>query len=436
MVIHRPNKDVLTEAIDIYRDCMRKFMILHLKRIPGHTPERAVEAALRDHQLNQFADHLKQGKALEAFIDVAHFQPLINRHWNPVFSKVWSGDRVIQDHCRSIATARDDVAHPGTQDIGTAQLIAYLYHISEALGIVNHPNEKNKVKELQDNLLGPEPDELMFEVGELWVQITEMRETAERRDNDIDRTMGELHPKVSEITRTQIESVEQLHAELARVNQNIVDLKMELDRQSRIISELRMSKAKETTGAYHAEFERLVSDVENTRRIMVELRSENASLRDSLDTLTGQLAEMDANKTAEIWRVGSEILNQLLSKLERLIATNTDDDEDWEEDEGEWERNEGETDEEEEDGDDEEYEDEENGLFLGRDLQRSFFNVVPDDRALQHDRSGAPPGVWPGARYYCTQQGCVFFDGSRRAWWHEWKAVTHMENTGHRIARV
>ena len=33
--IHRPNKDALTKAVDIYRDAMRAFIIRHLRRVQG-----------------------------------------------------------------------------------------------------------------------------------------------------------------------------------------------------------------------------------------------------------------------------------------------------------------------------------------------------------------------------------------------------------------
>ena len=51
-----------------------------------------------------------------------------------------------------IKTARDQIAHPGTQDIDAEYTRARLYDITDLLGRINAPEEKQAVEEIRDNL--------------------------------------------------------------------------------------------------------------------------------------------------------------------------------------------------------------------------------------------------------------------------------------------
>lgn len=44
----RPNRDALSEAIDIYRDAMRPFILRRLRQVRGTTLDKAITSALGD----------------------------------------------------------------------------------------------------------------------------------------------------------------------------------------------------------------------------------------------------------------------------------------------------------------------------------------------------------------------------------------------------
>ena len=269
---------------------------------------------------------------------------------------------------------------------------------------------------LLNSIPDPTLTRLESEVGELKGQYREIGEQLEGLDLGADRDTAELHDKINEIVRGQAElqqalkfQAEQHQAELARIDQNIANLKEEFDRQSGFISELRTAIAQDPHNSHEdLELERLVSDVENTRRIMFELRDEASAQRDKVENLTAVVAENQA------------AISELPSQLERMIpegivetlvgpqSTNVAETPWWVDDESE--------DVEEEDeleGDEEE----------------------EDDNVLRV-RPAPSPRVFPGARFYCARQGCVFFDGSHRAWYHEHKAMAHMYSTGHLVEKV
>ena len=44
--------------------------------------------------------------------------------------------------------------------------------------------------------------------------------------------------------------------------------------------------------------------------------------------------------------------------------------------------------------------------------------------------------IFPSARFYCTEPDCRFYDGTRKAWYNEDKAIEHEQMTGHDIGTV
>ena len=133
--IDRPKRDILDQAIGIYRDSMREFLVRRLKQAPGLTLEKAVEDALsvrrNTGRLNAFRSHLNRGGEVRGFIDVGDFPGLIGRHWDSVFSEAFKDDRQnVRLHCEFAASGRHREAHPDTGDIGAEEARAYLYHIT------------------------------------------------------------------------------------------------------------------------------------------------------------------------------------------------------------------------------------------------------------------------------------------------------------------
>ena len=104
--VRRPNKDALVKVIDIYRDAMRPFLAHHLRQVPGKRAEEAIRQALRDNQVRQFDENLRNGRSLEESIDVNDFPELVRVHWRDVFSSRFPNDRAVQNRLYDIKTIR------------------------------------------------------------------------------------------------------------------------------------------------------------------------------------------------------------------------------------------------------------------------------------------------------------------------------------------
>ena len=156
-MVERPNRAVLNDALDEYRDAMRPFIVRAMKRIKGKVIEDAIYDSLSRRQASEFERRLRNnGDNVEGAIDIGDFRNLISRNWRHVFSQQFGGDMNIRDSLGIIARARNKVSHPGTEDLDAKYTFDALYHIVEVLGEINAPDARAKVEGFLNKLLQPE----------------------------------------------------------------------------------------------------------------------------------------------------------------------------------------------------------------------------------------------------------------------------------------
>ena len=161
--IERPNRAVLSDALDIFRDVIRPFIINALKRVRGRSVEDAIYDALSSYQVNEFRHRLQvNGGNVEAAIDIGYFPNLVRRNWKrEVFGDQFTADMTVQDKLRIIAQARNHVSHPETDDLDPEYTRVSLYHIAEVLGKINASEAKDKVERLRDKHFEPAQPKLL-----------------------------------------------------------------------------------------------------------------------------------------------------------------------------------------------------------------------------------------------------------------------------------
>ena len=129
----RPNQDALYQALNIYRDAMRPFLLRNLKTVQGLAPEDRVQE--------------------EADIDIGDFPRLFRRYWRDTFEQRFDSDRDIRSAVGLVTEARNKVAHPQTEDIDSSYVLSRLHEIADILGQINAPEQKQKVEIIRDKLL-------------------------------------------------------------------------------------------------------------------------------------------------------------------------------------------------------------------------------------------------------------------------------------------
>ena len=154
---HRPNREALSAALDIYRDAMRQFITQCLRRVRGARVEDLIARSLNDRRAEEFRGLVRQNTAVQDAIDINDFPTLVNRNWNETFSREFDGERVVQNLLWMISDARNKVAHPAQQDIELEYSRSRLYDIADMLGRINRPSEKQVVEDIRTDLVGQPP---------------------------------------------------------------------------------------------------------------------------------------------------------------------------------------------------------------------------------------------------------------------------------------
>ena len=148
----RPNRQVVNEAIDIYRDVMRTFIVRRLKRVRGTNVEGAVRKALHDIQRNNFDKNLNAGRGIEDSIDANDFPRIVKFHWHEVFKDAFKPPSDARNMLHRIAGARNQVSHPGTQDIELEYAVECLRDIADVLAEINAPEESKAVENILEEI--------------------------------------------------------------------------------------------------------------------------------------------------------------------------------------------------------------------------------------------------------------------------------------------
>ena len=151
-MINRPKRDAVSQAIDIFRDAMRPFLVHCLRSVPGATLEETIKRSLPPSQANQFVQTLRDARHdVQAAIDIAYFPHLVSRNWDALRHR-FNNDRTVGNELWLIMRARNQVAHPGQQDLDVDFTLTHLFHIAEVLGRINAPDQKREVEAIRDRL--------------------------------------------------------------------------------------------------------------------------------------------------------------------------------------------------------------------------------------------------------------------------------------------
>lgn len=151
--VSRPSREALDEALNIFRDAMRPFIVRHLRQVSGATVEEAIKRSLPDRKVVYFEQNLgnKDGN-IAASIDVNDFPHLVQRNWRETFAAPFGNANTITPALWLIADGRNQTAHPGDSDLETEYVRTQLFHIADLLERINAPEQAGAVSKIRNNL--------------------------------------------------------------------------------------------------------------------------------------------------------------------------------------------------------------------------------------------------------------------------------------------
>ena len=148
----RPNRDALDDAVVIFMDAMRPFIVRNMRLVHGGRVEDTIRSSLDDEAQERFRQLLREGEGVEGAIDIGDISRVISRRWREVFNVAFGGDRTVQNTLRRIVKARNRTAHFRQRDIDSKYVRDSLHDIADMLGRIDAPAEKLAVEKIRNAL--------------------------------------------------------------------------------------------------------------------------------------------------------------------------------------------------------------------------------------------------------------------------------------------
>ena len=145
--IKRPYQDALYQALNVYRDATRSFIVRNLQSVGGMNLQEAIEKSLsREERLENFQRALRKVRGnddgnnpvyvseIESSIDVNMFSDIICHHWHSTFATIFNDDMgKVSEAFTEINRTRNDMFHPGLEDISSGRAQSTLQRMSRIL---------------------------------------------------------------------------------------------------------------------------------------------------------------------------------------------------------------------------------------------------------------------------------------------------------------
>ena len=151
MTTARPNQAYLQEAVSVYRDAMRPFIVRELKKQRGVKPEEAVRQSLSSAKLDLFDRNLR-ASGLESAIDVNDFPAIVQRN-RDAFQSCYDRNPAFMSKLWDVVEGRNAVAHPSNQDLDGEFVRTRISIIVEVLGIIGAAAPQSQVEKIRGRLL-------------------------------------------------------------------------------------------------------------------------------------------------------------------------------------------------------------------------------------------------------------------------------------------
>ena len=309
-----PNKDDLEDALGkalrIYRNCMRPFIVRHLRKVPGEKPEDLIAEALSDQQADQFWTILDKEDDIESAIDFSYFPAIIQKNWliernrqHYGFNQQFDADMTFQSRLWLIRGGRNIGEHEDTK-VDSEFVRIHLFLIGEVLNKINEPDRQSEVEKIRIDLFSDDTAERLAE--------------AEKRLKDVEAENAGYKKSLSE-TKNRLTDAKSKNSEY---KEDTTELSRQVDQKENRINKL-LKQQKEAK----AQNEKSKKDLARTKRDLEKSKAAQTDYKQRLETIAKELkaTEKEARTSEENLKTTSNQLNEAvdewMASLESLTAT-------------------------------------------------------------------------------------------------------------------
>ena len=305
-----PNQEALNKALNIYRTCMRSFILHHLKKIRGMKVEDSVIESLEDanqfERVDKIRDILCQAnRNIESAIDINDFPHLVHQNWTNIFKEPISDDKTFRNQLWLIVECRNaDWAHPPEGDAEFESTRAHLFLITDVLEKIKRPDKQSDVKIIRDDLFTDDTAERLAE--------------AEERLKDLETENAEYKKFRAEVKK----HLKTAKSEKSRYEEDNATLAKQIDEK-----EKRVKKLSTQLKSARTENDKYKKNLAGTKRRLEKSEVAQTGSKERLETISKELkvTKEEARTFEENLKTTSdqlkEAVDEWIASIESLTAT-------------------------------------------------------------------------------------------------------------------
>ena len=153
-VIERPNGAAVFEALGIYLDVMRPFIVQKMPVFKNGTA--SARALIRDSipidMRRDFDQHLVNRDDVSLAIEVTHIPHIVNKNWKLGFAREFDDEKIYITRMEALAKSRNLVCHPAAEDVSTNQAESALYCVEKITTQIERHDACERVLKVRQRL--------------------------------------------------------------------------------------------------------------------------------------------------------------------------------------------------------------------------------------------------------------------------------------------
>ena len=153
-VIDRPNGAAVFEALGIYLDVMRPFIVRKMPVFKNGTANASelIRDSIPIDMRRDFDQQVVTRDDVSLAIEVTHIPHIVNKNWQLSFAREFDGERIYITRMEALAKSRNLVCHPAAEDVTTKQAESALFCVEKIATQIERQDASERVSRVRQRL--------------------------------------------------------------------------------------------------------------------------------------------------------------------------------------------------------------------------------------------------------------------------------------------